>query len=167
MGAQESFFIQIILSLGSGIIGSIIGATATVWATKKSIESTARQTNLVEKARVDREEKQRVEQAKSWIRAEIVQMNEILKEMPRKRKLPTGAWESTKMFLYWWKLEEQKSLIKLYNEVDLFNTQVDFWMFGQDEKNIHANHPGQLTAGIQRVKPALREAIETLKMVVS
>lgn len=154
-----------IQALISGVIGSAIGALATIWATRKSIEATAKQAREIEKAKNDREERQRVDDTKNWIHAEILQINEIVKEMPRKRKLPMSAWESTKMYFYWWKPEEQKALIELYNEVEMFNTQVDFWMYGQDE-NIRANHPGQLTASMQRVKPALKKAIDVLEVVL-
>lgn len=155
---------QVLLSLVSGVIGSIIGAGVTVWATKKTITETAKLTEKAERKRADREENEHVEQAKTWVCAEILQMNEAVK-VSRKRKLPTDAWDSTKMYLYWWNRDEQKALIELYNEVALFNSTVDFWMYGQNEI-IRANHPGQLTASMQIVKPKLKRAIEVLKIAV-
>lgn len=162
----QDLFIQILLTLTSGIIGSAIGALATVWATKKSIQATAEQASRLEEIREKRDEHQKIEQAKNWVHAEILQISEIVKEMPRKRKLPTNAWESTKMYFYWWKPEEQKALVNFYNEVEMFNTQVDFWVHGQGEK-INANHPGQLMVSMQRVKPALKIVIEKLHVILS
>jgi len=154
-----------ILSLLSGLLGSVIGAGATIWTTQKTIKETAGHANELENKRIQRAENERVEQAKNWIHAEIIQMNVMLKEMPRKRKFPIDAWESNKMYLYWWKEEEQKALINLYNEITLFNSAIDFWVHGQS-RDIIANHSGELISIMARVRPALAKATEVLKVVI-
>ncbi len=154
---------QVVLSLGSGVIGSVIGAGATVWATGATVRETTRQSNIAEEARAKREEKERIEQAKNWIHAELLQINEMAKDLPRNRKFPNSAWESTKMYLYWWKQDEQKALIGLYNEIALYNEEINYGMHSQ---GVQRNHGGQLASIGRRLRPALNKAIETLKVVI-
>ena len=161
---------QVFLSLGSGVIGSAAGALATIWATRKSIDATVEQSQKTElerakkeRAKDEREKMERVEQAKNWIHAEIMQMSDMVKDLPRNRRFPDSAWESTKMYLYWWKPEEQKSLISLYNEVALYNKEINLYTHNQE---IQRNHGGQLTSISHRLKPALSKAIKELKVVI-
>lgn len=145
------------------VIGGIIGATATVIATRKSIEASARQSKIDDDRHRKRQERDSAELTRNWVCAEIRQIYEMTKDIPRSRKFPNSAWESTKMHFSIWNNLEQKALMDLYNNVALYNEEVNHGIYGQ---GIQRNHGGQIHAITQKLKPALNKAIEVLSINV-
>jgi hypothetical protein len=157
---------QVGLSLASGFVGSVIGALATVWATNATINATARQTREADEKRMQDEKKDREEVMCNWIKAEIIQISQIIKNTPPGfQRLPTSGWETNKKYLFLWTVKEQAALINFYNEVGLFNTYADQYVHIGNHPMM--NMPWQLTAARQRVMPVLTIVLAELKISVS
>lgn len=156
---HTSFWEQLIPS----VVGGIIGAAATVIATKKSIDASVRQSKIDDNRRRKLQEKDNAELTRNWVCAEIRQIYEMTKDIPRSRKYPNSAWESTKMHFTIWNSEEQKALMDLYNNIALHNEEINYGIYGQ---GIQRNHGGQLQAISRRLKPSLNNAIEILSIKV-
>jgi len=122
-------------SLFSGFLGSIIGALATLLATRWQVENTIRMQTAWDRKRL---EEQAMERQRSIIRGLIGELSDNLEILPHIHdfyswaNLSTDAWELSRTELHFLPADIQEALRQAYMYANRYNTKLKDRRAAQD-----------------------------------
>lgn len=150
-------------SLLSGLLGAIIGALTTWFASRDSIEKTFVKSLELDDKKRKRDEEQNIKLAQSSLLAEVEENLGSLKIWKRYRgkfRFNTFSWNTYKQFTKFFKPVIREKLIKAYSKIHRFNTLIDY-----DLQIPHGSgyNDEEIKRQAEDVEISLKELLKSLK----